>query len=206
MKKFLCLCSSLVLIFSTLLGTPTIVQASTHESNTQDENLAQIVEYMNTQANQLEFPEAGGITSQTYEIPLKDGSMVSSTVSIENVTPMLRSTTSYPVKLGGSYIFTWTVPLDAVLGGQTTIKLYYSVSSNSYSSLTGSTAFINSTPPQFYSIIDQSMYYINSSGSTLTATGYTSFKPSLADVTYNRYYDVEIYGTSGYANITYNAY
>ena len=204
MKKLLFLCSSLILVFL-MLGTSS-AYASTNESDTKDRNLSQVVEYMNTHATQLELPETGDSTSQTYEILLDDGIIVYSTVSIENVTPMLGSTTSYPVELGGSYIFTWTLPLDAVLGGQTTIKLWYSVSANSYSSLSGSTTFISSNPPQFYSIINESMYYITASGSTLTATGYTSFKPSLANITYNRYYDVEIFGTSGYVNITYNAY
>lgn len=206
MKKLLCFCGSLMLAFSLILGNNITANANTNTGDNMDNNISQIVDYMNTHAKQLEHPKVGDSISQTYEILLNDGTTVYSTVSIENVTPMLYATESHPVSLGGSYVFTWTLPLDAVLGGQTTIKLWYSVSPNSYSSLSGTTAHINSSPPQLYSIINMSMYYVTSSGSTLTATGYVSYKPSLVDVTYNRYYDVEIFGTSGYANITFNTY
>lgn len=218
MKRFFCFLFTLSLFFTLFFSNINYLSA---KETTEDEDcidnyksaILQVIDYMNANANQLSLPENETIESRTYEIDLQDGTTAYSTISIEklettnNKSEISPNTTeTFPVVLGNTYTWTWTVKLDSILGGNSTIKLNYSVSSSSYYSLSGNSATINVTPPQGYALQGKAMYYTRSSGAKLIATGYAGLKSSGVDVYINQYYDVSISGASGCVNITYSSY
>jgi len=206
MKRKLSILFSMVLVFSLFFSNNMIAKASTTDDNNSDSYksaMLQVVDYMNTHASKFDSTE-----TKTYVIPLKDGTTAYSTVSIEDVTPTLARSTSYesnPAELGHTYTWTWTVTLDAALGGNAVIKVNYTVSSSSAYTITGNYTTINVSPPQGYQFLNSNMYFISSSPE-ISATGYSSCKAPVYEIYINQYYDVSMYGTPGYVNVSYSTY